>query len=66
MTALELTHDGASLAQELEQLERSYKAFGNNLPHLREIKKKYDPSDLFLVAKGVGSEDWDDSLNCRK
>ncbi|KAF9458245.1 hypothetical protein BDZ94DRAFT_1240156 [Collybia nuda] len=33
---------------------------------LKVIKDKYDPTGLFLVAGGVGSEDWDDSLNCRR
>ena len=39
--------------------------FGSHYPRLKEIKGKYDPDDLFIVAEGVGSEDWDHTLNCR-
>lgn len=35
-----------------------------NYPRLSEIKKKYDPEDLFIVRKGVGSERWDDDALC--
>ncbi|KAF8621265.1 hypothetical protein AX15_007925 [Amanita polypyramis BW_CC] len=39
--------------------------FGSHYLRLKVIKRKYDGGDLFLVAEGVGSEDWDASLNCR-
>ena len=39
--------------------------FGSHYEKLLSIKKKYDPADLFVVAEGVGSEEWDASLNCR-
>ncbi|KIL58561.1 hypothetical protein M378DRAFT_170465 [Amanita muscaria Koide BX008] len=39
--------------------------FGSHYPRLKEIKRLYDPNGLFIVADGVGSEDWDKSLNCR-
>ena len=39
--------------------------WGDNYPRLREIKALRDPYDLFIVRKGVGSEDWDDSGLCR-
>ncbi|KAF9262893.1 FAD-binding domain-containing protein [Marasmius fiardii PR-910] len=39
--------------------------FGNHYDRLLEIKDRYDPNELFAVAEGVGSERWDDSLNCR-
>ena len=32
--------------------------WGANYPKLRAIKNKYDPSGLFFVHHGVGSEDW--------
>ncbi|KAK7060249.1 hypothetical protein VNI00_001014 [Paramarasmius palmivorus] len=40
--------------------------FGSHYERLLEIKDVYDPSGLFIVAQGVSSERWDESLNCRK
>ncbi|KAJ7187726.1 FAD-binding domain-containing protein [Mycena pura] len=34
--------------------------FGPNYAKLSQIKSKYDPNDLFIVAAGVGSERWDE------
>jgi hypothetical protein len=35
------------------------KAFwGPNCPRLSEIKRRYDPDDVFTVHHGVGSESW--------
>jgi hypothetical protein len=39
--------------------------FGSHYDRLKEIKYKYDPDGLFIVWEGVGSDDWDESLNCR-
>lgn len=39
--------------------------FGAHYERLKSIKAKYDSHGLFVVAEGVGSEDWDASLNCR-
>ena len=39
-----------------EGFQRSY--WGGNHGRLTEIKKKYDPSGLFFVHNGVGSEEW--------
>jgi FAD/FMN-containing dehydrogenase len=36
--------------------QRSY--WGSNGPRLMEIKRKYDPTALFFVHNGVGSEEW--------
>ncbi|THU91906.1 FAD-binding domain-containing protein [Dendrothele bispora CBS 962.96] len=38
--------------------------FGDHYERLEGIKDKYDPSGLFIVVEGVGSERWDSSLNC--
>ncbi|KAI0370333.1 FAD-binding domain-containing protein [Pilatotrama ljubarskyi] len=38
--------------------------FGSHYQKLKAIKKVYDPLDLFVVAEGVGSDDWDKALNC--
>ena len=32
--------------------------WGENYPRLLELKKKYDPTELFYVHHGVGSEGW--------
>ncbi|KAK2460204.1 hypothetical protein APHAL10511_007795 [Amanita phalloides] len=39
--------------------------FGSHYDLLKKIKNEHDADDLFLVAEGVGSDDWDKSLNCR-
>ena len=39
--------------------------FGNNYERLSAIKIKYDPTDLFIVKAGVGSERWDTGGFCR-
>jgi len=39
--------------------------FGSHYDKLKEIKYKYDPQGLFIVLEGVGSDDWDATLNCR-
>ena len=36
-----------------------------NYARLYDIKKRWDPNGLFIVRKGVGSEDWDDDGLCR-
>ena len=32
--------------------------WGGNYQRLSDIKRRYDPTDLFLAHHGVGSEDW--------
>ena len=39
-----------------EDWQHSY--WGPNYARLAAIKKKYDPSGLFFVHNGVGSEEW--------
>ncbi|KIL58570.1 hypothetical protein M378DRAFT_313726 [Amanita muscaria Koide BX008] len=47
--------------------EKDFKTtfFGSHYAQLKSIKHKYDNDDLFLVAEGVGSDDWNKSLTCR-
>ncbi|RPD61129.1 FAD-binding domain-containing protein [Lentinus tigrinus ALCF2SS1-7] len=40
--------------------------FGSHYEKLRAIKAIYDPTDLFIVLEGVASDEWDESLTCRK
>jgi FAD/FMN-containing dehydrogenase len=49
-----------SYVNETNYFEKDWqRAFwGDNYPRLAEIKKKYDPSGLFFVHNGVGSEAW--------
>ena len=54
------------------RLESSYERDSKKMffdpPHcerLKQIKMKYDAHDMFSVAEGDGSDDWDKSLNCR-
>jgi FAD/FMN-containing dehydrogenase len=49
-----------SYVNETNYFEKDWqRAFwGDNYPRLAEIKKKYDPSGLFFVHNGVGSEGW--------
>jgi len=39
--------------------------FGSHYSELKAIKDKYDPNRLFVVAEGVGSEEWNKELTCR-
>jgi Berberine and berberine like len=39
--------------------------WGKNYPRLYAFKQRWDPTGLFIVRKGVGSEDWDDEGFCR-
>lgn len=39
--------------------------FGSHYNKLKAIKDIYDPHQLFIVAEGVGSDEWDSTLNCR-
>ncbi|KAH9945279.1 FAD-binding domain-containing protein [Epithele typhae] len=62
-----LAPDSGCYFNEASRFEPNFQQafFGSNYPVLKRIKAKYDPNDLFIVTKGVGSEDWDDSLTCR-
>ena len=54
-----VSHPG-SYVSESDFFERVWQQsfWGSNYPRLASVKKKYDPSGLFVVHHGVGSEDW--------
>ncbi|KAF8963273.1 hypothetical protein BDZ97DRAFT_1661819 [Flammula alnicola] len=63
----QLTEDSGSFLNEGSLHERDFKKsfFGSHYSKLKDIKTKYDPTSLFVVVSGVGSDDWDKDLRCR-
>lgn len=63
-----LAPGSASYFNEGTLYEKDFKKsfFGPHYDRLKSIKAKYDPDTLFIVAGGVGSEDWNGELNCRR
>lgn len=57
---------GASYSNEADYLEPNFQNtfFGPKYFRLNQIKKRYDPEDLFIVRAGVGSERWDQDGLC--
>ncbi|THH34075.1 hypothetical protein EUX98_g103 [Antrodiella citrinella] len=49
----------------MHQPNPQYTFFGSHYAKLLSVKQRYDPRGLFIVAKGVGHEQWDESINCR-
>ncbi|KAI6024238.1 hypothetical protein EDC04DRAFT_2934018 [Pisolithus marmoratus] len=49
----------------LFEIDWQYTFFGSHYSKLKEIKDKYDPYHLFVVAEGVGSDEWNEELTCR-
>jgi FAD/FMN-containing dehydrogenase len=51
---------GGSYVSESNYFERGWQHsyWGTNYDRLRQVKKKYDPTGLFFVHNGVGSEEW--------
>ncbi len=58
---------GAAYSNEADSLEEDFKTtfFGPNYPRLEDIKRRYDPKDMFIVAAGAGSDKWDKDGLCR-
>lgn len=57
---LKAAPDAGSYVSESDYFERSWQRsfWGANYPRLAAVKKKYDPTGLFFVHHGVGSEEW--------
>lgn len=53
-----VTKGGGSYSNEGNYFEKDWQQefWGSNYPRLLKVKKKYDPTNLFRVHKGVGSE----------
>ncbi|KAF8800845.1 FAD-binding domain-containing protein [Phlegmacium glaucopus] len=64
----QLTTDSGSYLNEgsLHELDFKKSFFGDHYDKLETIKDKYDPTSLFVVASGVGSDEWDGELVCRR
>ncbi|KIL60350.1 hypothetical protein M378DRAFT_168232 [Amanita muscaria Koide BX008] len=62
-----LSPNHGTYLNEASQYEKDFRGtfFGSHYQRLAAIKKQYDEDDLFLVTEGVGSENWDKTLNCR-
>ncbi|KAK0457754.1 FAD-binding domain-containing protein [Desarmillaria tabescens] len=58
---------GAAYSNEADPLEEDFRTtfFGPHYPRLKDIKRRYDPKDLFIVAAGIGSDKWDKDGLCR-
>lgn len=58
--------DGGSYSNEADPTEPNFQTtfYGPNYDRLSQIKRKYDPSDRFVVRGGVGSERWDKDGFC--
>lgn len=56
-----VTEEGGSYSNEGNYFERDWRRqfWGGNYPRLLRVKRKYDPTNLFRVHKGVGSGDSD-------
>jgi len=52
--------DPGSYVSERNFFERSWQQsfWGSNYSQLQAVKAKYDPTGLFFVHQGVGSEGW--------
>jgi hypothetical protein len=48
------------------ELNPKHTFFGSHYDKLKAVKDSYDPVGLFVVKGGIGSDDWDTSLNCRR
>ncbi|KAF9524365.1 FAD binding domain-containing protein [Crepidotus variabilis] len=61
-----ISTDSGSYMNEGSLFERDFKKtfYGSHYTALRNIKFKYDPSSLFVVANGIGSDEWDKELVC--
>ena len=57
---LKVVSNAGSYVSESDFFERSWQQsfWGLNYSRLAAVKKRYDPTSLFFVHHGVGSEEW--------
>lgn len=57
---LKIAPNPGSYVSESDFFERSWQQsfWGSNYARLADVKNKYDPSGLFFVHQGAGSEEW--------
>jgi FAD/FMN-containing dehydrogenase len=57
---LNVAPNPGSYVSESDFFERSWQQsfWGSNYAKLAAVKRKYDPTGLFFVHHGVGSEEW--------
>ncbi|KAL4892468.1 hypothetical protein BDV59DRAFT_180015 [Aspergillus ambiguus] len=67
LRSVEGPHAMGAYLNEADPHETDFQAsfWGKNYPRLYELKQKWDPTGLFIVNRGVGSEDWDEEGFCR-
>ncbi|KAF5339756.1 hypothetical protein D9611_009136 [Ephemerocybe angulata] len=62
-----ISTDSAAYLNEASLHEVDFKKafWGPHYNRLKKIKNSVDPTGLFVVPRGVGSDDWDEELVCR-
>ncbi|KAJ2933089.1 hypothetical protein H1R20_g3993, partial [Candolleomyces eurysporus] len=62
-----ITTDSASYLNEasLHEVDFRKSFWGTHYDRLKQIKYEVDPTGLFVVPRGVSSEDWDENVVCR-
>lgn len=61
LKALDPAPNGGAYLNEADGHEEGFQDsfWGTNYPRLYQLKQKWDPKNLFIVRRGVGSENWD-------
>ncbi|KAL3458787.1 hypothetical protein BJX64DRAFT_211459 [Aspergillus heterothallicus] len=67
LRSVEGSHKMGAYLNEANAYENDFQSsfWGNNYNRLYKIKRRWDPTGLFITRRGVGSEDWDTEGLCR-
>ncbi|KAJ2912448.1 hypothetical protein MD484_g7967, partial [Candolleomyces efflorescens] len=62
-----ISSDSAAYYNEASLHETDFRKsfWGPHYSRVRQIKRQVDPTSLFIVPRGVASEEWDADVNCR-